>query len=57
MSALEKRYETLTGGRNFPNPNNMKEVSRNMRDVIRVISKLEENDCKSGKVDSFKYID
>uniref|UniRef100_A0A3Q1ITN6 Pleckstrin homology-like domain family B member 1 n=1 Tax=Anabas testudineus TaxID=64144 RepID=A0A3Q1ITN6_ANATE len=49
LSALEKRYETLTGGRNFPNPNNMKEVSRNMRDVIRVISKLEENDCKSGK--------
>uniref|UniRef100_A0A3Q1ILX5 Pleckstrin homology-like domain family B member 1 n=1 Tax=Anabas testudineus TaxID=64144 RepID=A0A3Q1ILX5_ANATE len=25
LSALEKRYETLTGGRNFPNPNNMKE--------------------------------
>uniref|UniRef100_A0A7N6AFX8 PH domain-containing protein n=1 Tax=Anabas testudineus TaxID=64144 RepID=A0A7N6AFX8_ANATE len=43
LSALEKRYETLTGGRNFPNPNNMKEVSRNMRDVIRVIS----NPCPS----------
>uniref|UniRef100_A0A7N6BVG1 PH domain-containing protein n=1 Tax=Anabas testudineus TaxID=64144 RepID=A0A7N6BVG1_ANATE len=53
LSALEKRYETLTGGRNFPNPNNMKEVSRNMRDVIRVISKLEENDSLRDLSNSF----
>lgn len=48
LSALEKRYHTLTGGKNFPKPNSsMKEVSRNVWDMIRVVSKLEENDCKS----------
>ncbi|XP_026227283.1 pleckstrin homology-like domain family B member 1 isoform X7 [Anabas testudineus] len=32
LSALEKRYETLTGGRNFPNPNNMKELLKSKSD-------------------------
>uniref|UniRef100_A0AAX7U7R6 Pleckstrin homology-like domain family B member 1 n=1 Tax=Astatotilapia calliptera TaxID=8154 RepID=A0AAX7U7R6_ASTCA len=50
LCALEKKYHTLTGGRNFPKPGgSMKEVSRYMRSITSqppVVSELEENYCK-----------
>lgn len=54
LCTLEKKYHTLTGGRNFPKPggsSSMKEVSRYMRSITSqppVVSELEENYCKSG---------
>uniref|UniRef100_A0A672Z3D2 Pleckstrin homology-like domain family B member 1 n=1 Tax=Sphaeramia orbicularis TaxID=375764 RepID=A0A672Z3D2_9TELE len=39
LSALERSYQTLTGGKNFPKPNsNMKEVSTNIRQITTISS-------------------